>query len=96
MLSGRRRRCAIFSRFAHISPQDSPLYADLVIRRIVAAIERLSTFPESGRIVPERNVPHLREVIVSPYRAVYRLREGTVEVVTVFRASRLFPTGIEE
>jgi toxin ParE1/3/4 len=33
---------------------DSPRYADLTIRRIVAAIERLADFPESGRIVPER------------------------------------------
>jgi len=36
---------------------DSPLYADLTVRRVVAAVERLKAFPESGRIVPERNDP---------------------------------------
>ncbi|MBI3894687.1 MAG: type II toxin-antitoxin system RelE/ParE family toxin [Acidobacteria bacterium] len=71
--------------------KDSPLYADLVIRRLVVAVERLSNFPESGRMVPERSSPEIREVIVKPYRIVYRVREGTVEIVTIFRASRLFP-----
>lgn len=71
--------------------QDSPSYADLEARRIVAAVERLRTFPESGRAVPERQDPAIREVITSPYRIVYRLRGGVVEIATVFRASRQFP-----
>ena len=75
--------------------EDSPLYADLVVRRIVAAVERLTTFPESGRVVPERGTPDIREVIVKPHRVVYRVRPGIVEIATVFRASRLFPEFIE-
>ena len=71
--------------------EDSPQYADLVVRRIVACVERLALFPESGRVVPERNRPAIREVIVEPFRVVYRVRAGTVEIATVFRASRLFP-----
>lgn len=55
------------------------------------AVDRLGVFPESGRVVPERNTPEIREVIVRPYRIVYRLRPGLVEIATVFRASRLFP-----
>lgn len=75
--------------------EDSPLYADLVVRRIVAAVERLTTFPESGRVVPERWSPEIRELIVRPYRIVYRHRPGVVEIATVFRASRLFPEVIQ-
>ena len=71
--------------------QDSTSYAELVARRIVAAVERLHSFPESGRIVPERQDPTIREVIVTPYRIVYRLRSEVAEVVTVFRGSREFP-----
>jgi toxin ParE1/3/4 len=70
--------------------QDSAAYADLVVRRVVAAVERLRSFPESGRIVPEREDPALREVVVRPYRIVYRLRDGAVQIVTVFHAARLF------
>lgn len=74
--------------------QDSPAYAELEARRIVAAAERLQMFPESGRLVPERRDPAVREVVASPYRIVYRLRDGVAEVVTVFRASRQFPDSI--
>ena len=71
--------------------RDSPRVADLVVTRIIKAVERLRTFPESGRKVAERNDPEIREVIAAPYRVVYRLREGNVEIITVFRASRLLP-----
>jgi toxin ParE1/3/4 len=71
--------------------QDSPLYADLVVQRLVRAPDRLQQFPESGRVVPERGQPELRELIVRPFRVVYRLRDDSIQIVTVFRASRLFP-----
>jgi addiction module RelE/StbE family toxin len=70
---------------------DSPRYAALVVERIVVGVERLRNFPESGRLVPERNSREIREVIVRPYRIVYRLRPGVVEIATVFRASRILP-----
>lgn len=69
---------------------DSAQYADLTVRRIVAAVDRLQEFPESGRIVPERNTPEIREVIVGRFRVVYRYKPGTVEIATVFRGSREF------
>jgi len=53
-------------------------------------VERLKVFPESGRAVPERAVPDIREIIVGRYRVVYRRKAGAVEVATVFRASRQF------
>jgi plasmid stabilization system protein ParE len=73
---------------------DSPRFADLTIRRIVAAVERLGEFPESGRIVPERHQRDVREVIVRNFRIVYRLRPDNAEIVTVFRGSREFPEEI--
>ena len=69
---------------------DSPRYADLTVARIVAVVERLKAFPESGRIVPERSDPTIREVVVSRYRAVYRRRADSVEIATVFRGSKEF------
>jgi len=43
---------------------DSPRYADLVVERIIAAVERLRAFSESGRVVPERSDPLIREVML--------------------------------
>jgi addiction module RelE/StbE family toxin len=70
---------------------DSPRYADLTVRRVLAAVERLRAFPESGRVVPERAAPDIREVIVGRYRVVYRRKSGAVEIATVFRGSRQLP-----
>ena len=70
--------------------QDSPLYAGLVVQRLVASVERLGAFPESGRVVPELQRTDVREVIRPPFRIVYRLRGDVVEIATVFRSSRLF------
>jgi len=64
------------------------------VRRIVEVVERLHAFSESGRVVPEREAPEIREVIVNPYRVVYRLRPQIVEIVTVFRGSREFPESV--
>ena len=75
--------------------RDSPVYADLVIRRLVLAPEQLIQFPEIGRVVPEIGSPHLRELIVRPFRVVYRIRPGLVEIATVFRSSRQFPADLE-
>ena len=45
--------------------QDSPAYAEFEARRIVAAVERLHLFPESGRTVPERRDAAIREVVAA-------------------------------
>ena len=71
--------------------QDSRRYAELTVGRLLASVERLHAFPQSGRVVPERGNPEIREVIVGPFRVVYRYRAGVVEIATEFRGSRLFP-----
>ncbi len=71
--------------------EGSAAHADLTIARIFSAVERLLHFPQSGRIVPERDDPEIREILAGHFRVVYRLRGAAIEVVTVFRASREFP-----
>ena len=70
---------------------DSRSYADLTAQRIMAAVERLKAFPDSGRMVPERQSPEVREVIAGRFRIVYRRQAHVVEIVTVFRGSRELP-----
>ena len=74
---------------AHIT-RDSPHYADLAAQRIVAAVERLTDNPRSGRVVPELGDESIREVIHGNYRIVYRLRHDVVEIATDFHGARLF------
>lgn len=55
---------------------------------IIAQIERLKDHPLSGRIVPEFNVEHLREIIHPPFRIVYRFDKKRVRIVRIWRSER--------
>jgi addiction module RelE/StbE family toxin len=68
---------------------DSQHYARLTATDIIEAVERLTVFPKSGRIVPETNVPKIREILFGNYRIIYRLRKDVIEVITVYHSSRL-------
>lgn len=69
--------------------RDSDHYAKLVMQRIAAAIDLLATSPRMGRVVPELRHRELRELIVGAYRIVYRCRQDSVEIVTIFHGARL-------
>ena len=70
---------------------DSPAWAELTVQRLVATVARLRQYPDSGRMVPERQSPELREVVSGKFRIVYRRTPDLVEIATVFRGSRDFP-----
>jgi plasmid stabilization system protein ParE len=74
---------------------DSPAYAYVVVSRLYDAVDQLRRFPTSGRVVPERGDPSLRELIRPPYRIVYLVTERGVEILTVFHAKRLFGASAE-
>src|SRR5438105_7257870 len=65
--------------------KDSEQYADLTIARIFSAVERLLHFPQSGRIVPEREDPEIRERIAGRFRVVDRVRGRLSANAVVFR-----------
>jgi len=64
-----------------------------MVERLRAQAAQLARFPESERIVPEYNDPYLREVLVPPYRLIYRLQSGRdrVQIIAVVHSSRMLP-----
>jgi toxin ParE1/3/4 len=70
---------------------DSRAYALAVVRKLYLAVDQLKAFPESGRIVPEKADPSLRELVRPPHRIVYRRSGDVIEVLLVFRSSFPFP-----
>jgi plasmid stabilization system protein ParE len=60
-----------------------------LLKEMLAQIERLADFPESGRIVPEFGIANLREIINSPFRIVYRFDGNSVRVVRIWRSERM-------
>jgi plasmid stabilization system protein ParE len=69
--------------------QQVPDVGDRLVKEIISQIERLTDFPESGRIVPEFNIENLREIIFAPFRIVYRLDGNKIKIVRVWRSERM-------
>jgi plasmid stabilization system protein ParE len=69
--------------------QQATEVGDRFIGEILSHVERLADFPESGRIVPEFDIVHLREIIHPPFRIVYRLDKSRVRIVRIWRSERL-------
>lgn len=57
--------------------------------RVFEAVERLTDFPLSGRVVPEFSRDDLREVPLGVYRIVYQVGGDVIEIATVFHMARL-------
>jgi toxin ParE1/3/4 len=70
---------------------DSPWYAYEVFKRIKRKASSLHTFPDRGRIVPElqdQGITQYRELIVEPWRIIYRISERNVYVLSVLDSRR--------
>lgn len=68
---------------------DSPAYANVVVRRLISAVDPLREFPHPGRTVEEFPDPAIREVVCRPYRIVYRIMPGDViHIITIHHSAR--------
>jgi plasmid stabilization system protein ParE len=65
---------------------DSPGNALHLFKKIRQKASSLYAFPERGRIVPElqgQGIHIYRELIVAPWRIIYRISDGTVFMLSV-------------
>ena len=72
----------------HIA-KDSEQYACLFAKRVMAIVQSIPRFPQSGRMVPEYGRNDLREKLYGNYRIVYRLKDDTIEIVVITHGARL-------
>jgi plasmid stabilization system protein ParE len=74
----------------HIA-DDSPPNALKIFKRIKQKASSLYTFPERGRIVPElrdQGIIQYRELIISPWRILYRVTKMSLFVLSVLDSRR--------
>ncbi len=57
--------------FIEILSKHTKSVAEKIAGEISIRVERLKEFPYKGRIVPEFNVRHIRELIYKNYRVIY-------------------------
>jgi plasmid stabilization system protein ParE len=70
---------------------DSPLDAQKLVAKLKAKTDLLARMSERGRVVPE--LAHFairtwRELVVRPYRIIYRMEAGTVYVMGILDGRR--------
>ncbi len=62
--------------------------AKQLVHTIFSKVERLETFPESGRIPPELEHLSYREVVAGPCRIFYKQEGSKVIILSVIREER--------
>ena len=67
---------------------DSFFYASRFISKLMQKVDQLIEFPESGRIVPEKRDPEIRELIEGNYRIFYRLQKEKVTILRIHNSAR--------
>ena len=69
---------------------DSPSRAESFGYRLILEAEKLRSFPRRGRVVPEFRDEAIREIIVRPYRIIYRVSEErrALEIIRVWHGAR--------
>ncbi len=68
--------------------RDSTIYAAAMAERIVRAGDRLAFFPKRGRVVREVGDQNIREIIIQPYRVLYRIKRDRVQILAVIHSAR--------
>ena len=63
--------------------RDSKTYALRTVDRITKRSKQISTFPQSGRKVPEYDLDQVREVFSEPYRIIYHIKADQIDVIAV-------------
>lgn len=70
--------------------RDSKYYAEKVSAEIVESSEKLNSFPEAGRMVPEIGDPKIRELFVYSYRLIYEISLNEIQILALIHSKRNF------
>jgi plasmid stabilization system protein ParE len=68
--------------------RDSPAYARRMVDRLTHRSQQIAEFPLSGRMVPEYETTQIREAIEGPYRIIYYIKPGQIDVLAVIHGAQ--------
>ena len=74
--------------------RDAPFYATQMVDKLTRRVDQLIDHPRSGRIVAKYDDISLRELIVYPYRLVYRLKPDRIDIIAVFHGAQQLPDSL--
>ena len=68
--------------------RDSEFYAASLLQEVRDATASLAEFAERGQTVPEFGDDSIRELLIKPYRLVYKITDEHVFIVALIHGSR--------
>jgi plasmid stabilization system protein ParE len=68
--------------------RDSVNYALAMVDRVLAVVDGLADFPRSGKRVPEYGDAKIRQMIVGPYRIIYRISPDSIDIAAIIHGAR--------
>lgn len=74
--------------------RDAPPYATQMVDKLTHRVGQLVDHPHLGRIVPKYDDANLRELIVYPYRLMYRLKTDRIDIIAVFHGVQQLPESL--
>lgn len=76
------------SIIGYYTKEDVPHIGLKFTKEIIEHIQVLVDHPDMGRIVPEFQLSHIREIIIAPFRVVYLREKSAIKVIRVWRSER--------
>ena len=77
-------------KIAEFIAKDSDHYAKIQVQRFFNSVKILERQPRSGKIVPEKQDPLIRELLIGSYRIIYKILSSTkIDVLTVHHNKRM-------
>jgi len=76
--------------------QGVPEIGENFVIAIFEHVESLADHPDIGRVVPEFEEAHIRELIHPPFRIVYLRGKASIQIISVWRSERLLNLGEDE
>lgn len=69
---------------------DNPSVAESFGFRLMSKVDVLANFPLIGRVVPEENDENIREIVLRPYRIIYRVipAQQVVAIARIWHGAR--------
>ena len=69
--------------------ENSEKYAKLTVKKLFERSDILKIFPQTGRIVPEKNDENIRELIEGNYRIIYEIvSTHQINILTVYHSAQ--------
>ena len=73
---------------------ESPERADSVVDRLTRGANSIAATPRRARKVPEFNRDELREILIRPYRLIFRIEERSIRVLAILHYRQILPTDL--